>query len=129
MHILTLEQMKLRAARCAVRDHALRDPLEEDLYEEIIGQASLYGVWTRDDVLEMRLDEVKTRREMNAEDQPRRSVAQALSDCEVLGLSSHFETAHFRRGAVVIRVRYATTYVADYEISPIADEPAYCWQD
>lgn len=61
-------------------------------------------------------------------EQARRTVDEALTDAETLGLASRNDPGFERhRDEYVFRVRYAETWRADYAVAP--DGSAVCWQD
>jgi hypothetical protein len=126
MHTLSRDEMILRAVRAAVRDHARKDRFAvelPDLYPGIIE--------TRDDQISQRMWEMSEYRTgFNGwNKQERRPVADALTDAEVLGTARELDPKYARHDAIVVRVRYADTWLADYEVSPDPAMPALCWQD
>jgi hypothetical protein len=130
MHTLSRNEMILRAVRAAVRDHARKDYLAVEL-PEIDGDFCR----TRSEQARERIEDMQWRKPNRARhypglgDQERRPVADALSDAEVLGTARELDPKYARHGAIVVRVRYAKTWLADYEVSPDPSMPALCWAD
>lgn len=120
MHTDTRDDLILRVARAAVRDHAVRDPLTD--YWGYDGPD-----WLIDRLLLLRENRENGRRYAQ---QKRRTVQDVVSDAEVLGCArdaNHGGGLRDYAEEIVIRVRYAETWGADYAVAPSL--PALCWAD
>ena len=136
----TRHAMLLRVARAAVRDHAIRDPLayygDEEFDPDGRWMPPLWGS-TRTEMAVDRLLHMSEMRDSKRSrgtaaflwgEQERRTVEETLSDATVLGLASDFDPRYSRHAAeIVIRVRYAEPWMADYAVGP--QLPPSCWQD
>lgn len=117
---MTEQDFILRACRAAVRDHAVRDllaympePLEDETLHDALTDRMLYMKEMRDHATVW-------------SEQPRRTVADCLTDAEVLGKAKDIDPKYARKDTIVVRVRYARTWLADYEVGP---DTCFCWQD
>lgn len=122
-HTLTERDLILRVARAAVRDHARHDRLArytvaEDLENGVsLGEAIMNRMYWLAEI-----------REFPMPDQKRRTVGEVVRTAKVLGRSADLDPKfHSYPDGIVIRVVYAETWIADYEVCQ--DGSAICWQD
>lgn len=137
------------AVRAAVRDHWPRDPMDlpfEPVYAITRTEAVKDRVWQQREIREQRRESDCPPNHhatgKSFSDQRRRTAYEILldpvlpaDDCgpwaataiRICGNANDLEPKYGSRDNIVVRIRYAETWVADYEVGPYA--APRCWQD
>jgi hypothetical protein len=121
---LSRDEMILRVARAAARDHDGRDLLAVDEYEDTLDR--MYYI-----------SEMRNARKRGYVKNTSRSVGSIANDAKVLGRSGVIDPKYSRDfNEIVVRVHYAgETFEAkgaawaDYAVTPDPSVNASCWQD
>lgn len=118
------QNMLLRVARAAVRDHAPRDVLAEKQATLDRGDRELVRELVKDHAWQIQEREWFTH---HLPEQRRRSVAQTLATAKILGRGSDHDRKYGHDDGLVIDVTYAETWGAVYEARPNGD--VSLWMD